>query len=140
MQYNSFTKTITALAWLISLVATLGSLYFSEIMGLEPCVLCWYQRIVMYPLVVILPIALARKERAIYWYVLPLSLIGFAVAVYQYILTLTTPASIICVDGVSCIQETIKWLGFINLPLLSTAGFAAITLLMAYLALKNKQQ
>ena len=67
------------LAWLQATVATAGSLYFSEIMDLPPCSLCWYQRIAMYPLVIILALGIRRRDRSLPAYVLPLSLIGLAI-------------------------------------------------------------
>ncbi|WP_034384458.1 disulfide bond formation protein B [Deinococcus sp. YIM 77859] len=71
------------LAWVVALVATLGSLYFSEARGFRPCVLCWYQRVMMYPLAIILGGAALRGDLAVRSYVLPLAGIGWLVALYQ---------------------------------------------------------
>lgn len=71
------------LAWVVALVATLGSLYFSEIRQFRPCILCWYQRICMYPLVILLGIAAFRSDFGIRKYALPLAVIGWFTALYQ---------------------------------------------------------
>lgn len=71
------------LAWVVALVATLGSLYFSEIKGFRPCVLCWYQRIAMYPQVLLLGIAAFRSDYGVRRYALPLAIIGWLTALYQ---------------------------------------------------------
>ena len=72
-------------AWLISMVATMGSLYFSEIAGFIPCNLCWWQRIFMYPLTVLLGIAVFKNESKIIPYVLPLPLIGLCISIFHYL-------------------------------------------------------
>ncbi|GMA16644.1 disulfide bond formation protein B [Deinococcus metallilatus] len=71
------------LAWVVALLATLGSLYFSEVRGFKPCILCWYQRVMMYPLAVILGIAALGGDLGIRRYALPLAAIGWLVALYQ---------------------------------------------------------
>ena len=81
-------------AFAISLVSTLGSLYFSELKGFEPCVLCWYQRILIYPQVLLLGLALWRKEKVIVDYVLGLSIIGVVIAAYQYYGQMFNPSSL----------------------------------------------
>lgn len=115
--------------WLISLVATLGSLFFSEVMGLPPCVLCWYQRIGMYPLALISTVALVRRDRGAAAYAWPLAIGGLIVAGYHNLLYYhLIPESITpCTAGVSCTDRQIEWLGFITIPLLSLAAFVMIT-------------
>ncbi|HEY5155790.1 MAG TPA: disulfide bond formation protein B, partial [Acidimicrobiales bacterium] len=71
------------LAWVVALVTTLGSLYFSDIAGFTPCKLCWYQRIAMYPLAVLLLVAAIRRDRAVWVYVVPQATIGALIAVYH---------------------------------------------------------
>lgn len=71
------------LAWVVALIATIGSLYFSEIRGFRPCVLCWYQRIMMYPLAIILGVAALRGDLGVRAYGLALAGIGFLTALYQ---------------------------------------------------------
>jgi disulfide bond formation protein DsbB len=114
--------------WLISLVAMLGSLFFSEVMRLPPCVLCWYQRIFMYPLVVVATVGLLWRDPGALRYAWPLALGGLAVAVYHNLLYYhLIPESITpCTTGVSCTSRQIEWLGFITIPLLSLAAFTLI--------------
>ncbi len=114
--------------WLVSLVATLGSLFFSEVMRLPPCVLCWYQRICMYPLVPIATIGLLSGDRAVTRYVWPLAAAGLAIAVHHNLLYYgVIPDSITpCTQGVSCTSRQIEWFGLITIPLLSLTAFAMI--------------
>ena len=121
------------LVWVLSLTATFGSLFFSEVMKLPPCVLCWYQRIAMYPIALLLPLALVRNEtRVIAKYALALALVGLAVATYHNLLYYgIVPESIApCKEGISCTSRQIEWFGFITIPLLSLAAFSAITLIL----------
>lgn len=129
-------KTLKAnlvyLAWFQALIATLGSLFFSEIMQLTPCVLCWYQRITMYPLLLILTVGILLRDQRLRFYVLPLSLIGLAIAVYHNLLYYKViPESIApCTAGVSCTTRQIEWFGFITIPLMALTAFTIITFSM----------
>jgi len=140
---NILKRNALYLAWLGALAATLGSLYFQYGTGFPPCVLCWYQRIAMYPLVLLIPIGIARKDKSLPLYILPLSIIGAAVAVYHNLLYYKIiPESLApCVLGISCTTKFIEWAGFITIPLLSLAAFTAITILMiiAWKGSKNEQ-
>src|SRR5579864_5425272 len=97
-------KNVLYIAWVQSLLAMLGSLYFSEIKKFPPCILCWYQRILMYPLVLIIAVGILRKDKNLPHYVLPLSAIGTIIAVYHNLLYMNIiPESLApCVAGVSC--------------------------------------
>ena len=120
------------LAWVGSIVGTLGSLYFSEIAQYPPCVFCWYQRIAMYPLVVILAVGIINRDKLIYRYALPLSLSGLAIAVYHNLLyyKILPESAAPCLAGVSCTTKFIEWFGFLTIPLLAGLGFLAITILL----------
>lgn len=128
-------------AWIQALVATAGSLYFSEVRDLPPCVLCWYQRILMYPLTGIIAVGILRLDRSLPFYVLPLTLAGLAVGSYHNLLyygVIPEEALHTCQLGISCTTRQIEWLGFITIPLMSLAAFTVITTLMAaYLALSR---
>lgn len=123
------------LAVLVAWVAMLGSLYFSEIAGFVPCKLCWYQRILMYPLALILPIAALRRDDGVPTYVLPFSVTGIFVSTYHYLLQKTDifPESTVCAGGVPCNIDYINWLGFITIPFLALTAFVLISLLMVIL-------
>ncbi len=129
------------LAWLTSLVATLGSLYFSEVRLFVPCTLCWYQRILMYPLVILLAMASYRQDREVTRYFLPLTMLGVVVALYHYleqkIPGFGSPA--LCRSGVPCTVEYIDWLGFITIPFLSLTAFSILTVLLLGIRRASRQ-
>jgi disulfide bond formation protein DsbB len=115
-------------ALLAACLATAGSLFFSEVWGWIPCVLCWYQRILMYPLVAVLAVGILRRDPAVYAYVLPLSLAGMAMSLYHYLLIKTDlfppPA---CQAGIPCDVDYLNLFGFINIPFLALLAFAIIS-------------
>jgi disulfide bond formation protein DsbB len=125
-------KLMLFIIWLQAIVATLGSLYFSEIMHLTPCTLCWYQRICMYPLAAIMTVGLFRKDTKIYSYVFPLSIIGLIIAGYHNLLVynIISEKIVTCTAGVPCGLTIMKWFGFITIPLLSFTAFLIINSLM----------
>jgi len=125
-------ENLLQLALLQAIVATLGSLFFSQILNLPPCLLCWYQRIFMYPLIVILAVGIWKKDKNIPLFVLPLSLIGTIIAIYHNLLYYKIiPESLApCTLGVSCTTKQIELLGFITIPLLSLCAFLLIDVLM----------
>jgi len=117
------------ISWLLALVATLGSLYFSEIMHFLPCKLCWYQRILMYPLVIILGIASVRKDHKLTIYVLPLTIWGACISIYHVLLQegVFHEAATAC-GPVPCDVDYLNWLGFITIPMLAGTAFILITI------------
>ncbi len=127
-------QTILYIAWSIALVAMLGSLFFSNVLGFAPCILCWYQRILMYPLVAILAVGILKKDTAVWVYVLPLSVIGALVALYHFLLNINViPEKLApCTFGVSCTAKYFNFFGFINIPFLSLLAFISITILMLW--------
>lgn len=126
-------QTLLYSAWFLATVAMAGSLFFSEVMKLPPCVLCWYQRISMYPLVFVLGVSILRRDGSAKFYGLPLSLVGLSIAIYHNLLYYKIiPESIVpCTSGVSCTSKQIEWLGFITIPFLSLVAFALITVALA---------
>lgn len=121
--------------WLVSLVATLGSLYFSEVRGYEPCELCWYQRILMYPLVIITTIAYIQKSARIAITTAVFSCIGGAISIYHYglqkldFLAENAPAC----GRVPCTGQYINWGGFITIPFLALTAFILIAITSFYM-------
>ncbi len=116
-------------ALLAASVATGGSLFFSEVWGWPPCSLCWYQRILMYPLVLVLAVGILRRDYALYTYALPLSVPGMLLALYHYLLIKTDlfpPPP--CRDGIPCDVDYLNLFGFINIPFLSLVAFAIISI------------
>ena len=126
-------------AWLVSVVATLGSLYFSEIRGYIPCDLCWFQRIFMYPLVLILGIGTFQSDMSVKKFVLPLSILGGTISFFHYLEQKVPGFGGIrpCVSGVPCSSEYINWFGFITIPFLALIAFTLISISM--LVLYSKQ-
>ena len=118
------------LAWMIALVATVGSLFFSEVMGLQPCVLCWYQRVAIYPLVLIIGTGIIMRDGRMRNYALPVCLAGLAVSVYHNLLYYgVIPEAVTpCTQGVPCTERQIEWLGFITIPLMGLAAFLSVAL------------
>jgi disulfide bond formation protein DsbB len=114
-------------AFVVALLAMSGSLYYSEIAHYTPCLLCWYQRIAMYPLVLLLGIAAWRRDLGIRPYALPLAAIGAVIATYHYFLewfpSLDTGA---CTVGIPCTQVWFRQFGFISLPFLALVAFLLI--------------
>ncbi len=127
------TQTVT-LAFIISLIATLGSLFFSEVMHFIPCSLCWYQRIFMYPLLIIFLVNLLYPDEKVFKYATPLVVIGFLISLYHNLLMYKIiPENISpCVQGVPCSVAYINWFGFVTIPLLSLIAFTAILLLILF--------
>lgn len=119
-------------AWLVALTATLGSLYFSEIKEFVPCELCWYQRICMYPLSIVLGIAAYHQDTRLKKYVLPLSIIGGCISLFHYLQQKVPGFAAIrpCTEGVPCNMAYINWMGFVTIPFLAFVAFAFITVLM----------
>lgn len=116
------------LAWLVAGASTLGALFFGEVMHLPTCVLCWYQRIAMFPLALILPLGLFPFDPRGIRYALPLAALGWATALFHQLLVAgVIPESIKpCTQGVPCSQTVITWFGFVTIPLLSLIAFSTI--------------
>ncbi len=134
-EQNELNNYLPYVAWIIALVSMVGSLFFSEVMDLPPCVLCWYQRIAMYPLVLIVGIGIINRDSRMKSYALPLCLIGLAISFYHNLLYYGFIADSIipCKEGISCTSRQIEWLGFITIPLMALTAFAAIALcLLSY--------
>ena len=124
----------------MALVGTVGSLFFSEVMLYPPCVLCWYQRIALYPLVLIIGVGIATADRRVVKYALPLALAGLAIAVYHNLLYYGfVPESITpCTEGVPCNAVQIEMLGFITIPLMALGGFVSVAACILAFSYKNK--
>lgn len=124
--------TLVFAAWLIATASTLGALFFGEIMKLPPCSLCWYQRIFMFPLALVLPFGLFPFDRKVVRSIVPLVGIGGVLALLHVLLVEgIVPERIApCRQGVPCSETVIEWFGFVTIPLLSLASFATIAVLL----------
>lgn len=126
--------TLVFCAWLLASTSTLGALFFGEVMRLPPCSLCWYQRIFMFPMALILPFGLFPFDRNVVRATLSLALLGGLIAAFQVLLV----AGVIpqrlepCKQGVPCSETVIEWFGFVTIPLLSFVAFATIAALLTF--------
>lgn len=129
---QSISSTIIFLCFLVASIATLGSLFFSEVMEFIPCTMCWYQRIFMYPLVVIFLVNLLYPDDKVAKYSLPLVLIGLGFSIYHNLLMWDIiPESVVpCQQGVPCSTEYFNYLGIINIPFLSLCSYLLIFILL----------
>jgi disulfide bond formation protein DsbB len=119
-------------AWIVALVTTLGSLYFSEVANFLPCNLCWYQRIAMYPLAVILLVGAARRDWGVRWYAVPMAAIGACISTYHFLIERfpSLESSTVCGLAVPCNFIWFKELGFVTLPYMALSAFLLIIVLL----------
>ena len=136
------------LAFLATLAAVFGSLFYSDVIGFIPCSLCWWQRIFIYPQLVIFGVALLiprfakatqGKNTYVFWYSLPLSIVGSMIAIYQILLPYLTLVGIDCgATGVSCTKQYVLAFGYITIPVMSLTVFAILILLAIASKYKNQ--
>lgn len=128
-------KNVIALSLIVSLAATLGSLFYSEVMNYTPCVLCWYQRILMYPQALLFWLAFVLREKIIVKYTALLSIVGGAIALYHYLHQIGvaeySPCSLVGYSS-SCADAFFTSYGYITIPMMS---FTAFTLLLIFAAI-----
>lgn len=127
--------------WLTALAGTVGSLFFSEVMGYPPCVLCWYQRIALYPLVITVAVGLATGDKRVAVYSLPFAVIGLLIAIYHNLLYFgVIPESITpCTEGTPCNARQLELFGFLTIPLMALGGFVVTTGLLLAVQMRNKK-
>ncbi len=132
-------EALPYLAWTIALAATSGSMFFSLVMELPPCDLCWYQRIALFPLVLVIGTAIVLKDRHLKVYSLPLALLGLGVAAYHNLLYygFITKPLVPCSKGVSCTEPLLELFGFVSIPLMSLAAFVSIALCLIFYKTKE---
>jgi len=131
LSYSTEVKTAWSwiyAAWLASLLALLGSLFFSEVMRYPACPLCWYQRIAMYPLVVIFTVGILDRDPRVARYAWPLVILGLLLALYHNLVYYhVIPESLTpCTGGVPCSSRQLEAFGFLTIPLLSALGFSGV--------------
>jgi len=124
--------TLAFLAWVIASASTLGALFLSQVMGIAPCVLCWYQRIFMFPLVFVLAAGLFPFDARLVRYALPLIVAGWLIALFHVLVVAgVVPENIRpCAQGIPCKDQAIEWFGFLTIPLLSLIAFSLIGVLL----------
>jgi disulfide bond formation protein DsbB len=132
---SNLSWTILFLCWLVSSISTMASLFFSYVMGFAPCVLCWYQRICLFPLIIILAVGLFPFDKNVVKFALPLAIAGWLTAFYHNLLySGVIPENIQpCSQGVSCTEKYIELFGFLTIPMLSLLSFSTIITLLIIL-------
>jgi disulfide bond formation protein DsbB len=119
------------IAFLVAATSTAGSLYFSEVANFVPCQLCWFQRIAMYPLALILLVAALRGDRSVRWYAGPLAAGGAVISTYHYLIEWRPSLEGgVCGLGPSCADIWFRELGFVTLAFMALCGFLAILVLV----------
>lgn len=128
------------LAWGVAAVATIGSLYFSEIADYLPCRLCWYQRIAMYPLAVVLLVGALLRDRRVTLYAAAFPLIGAAISIYHIYIEVNPEAeSAACRAGVPCSTRWIDEFGYVTIPVMALSGFVLIGALLVLAAVSGRR-
>jgi disulfide bond formation protein DsbB len=122
-------KNYLIFALIVALTATLGSLFYSEIAKYTPCELCGYQRILMYPQVLLLAIALFKKDNKIGQYVIPMSIVGGVIAAYHYFVQISEVATSCGIDAVSCSSKYTFQYEYITIPIMALTAFILIIIL-----------
>ena len=140
MQNKIISSSIVLVTFIVASIATLGSLFFSEVMEFIPCSMCWYQRIFMYPLVLIFLINLLYPDDKLFKYSFPLVLVGLLFAIYHNLLMwgIIPESAVPCKQGVPCSTEYFEYFGFINIPFLSLASYLLIAILLIVGLKKSK--
>mgnify|MGYP000306512568 CR=1 FL=1 len=128
-------------AFAMALMSTLGSLFYSEILNLPPCVLCWYQRIVMYPLILIIGYSIYKRSREVLWPALVMIPIGWLIALYHNLLyfNILPESAAPCIAGVSCTTRMPGWLSTFPIPLQAFVGFSIMLVLIIIIWRTSKE-
>lgn len=139
-----FGKHAILLGFLASFGALLASLYYSNMVGYEPCVLCWYQRILLWPQAIVFGLALFKgKDRSVVDYMLALSTIGALIAAYHIYIEFGGAGVINCgaLEGaVSCSRQYVREFNYITMPVMSLTTFAGIIVTMLAARLDSARQ
>ena len=128
-------ETLLMIIWTQTLVAVMGSLFYSEVMGYIPCEICWFQRIIMYPLVIIYGVAAIKRDLTIALPGLILSGIGILTSTFHYLLQkspLLHEVGGSC-ELVPCNLQYVNYFGFITIPFLAGTAFIVIFTLHIFL-------
>jgi len=122
-------QNVLALGLLLSLATVSGSLFYSEVVGFEPCVLCWWQRVTLFPLLVLFAVAMYKKDRGVFKYAIPLSVVTGVVAIYNAYIQWGGSPLIPCDVSGSCAKLYVYAYGYITLPTMSLSVVALVLLL-----------
>lgn len=127
------------LALVFATAATAGSLFYSQIIGYVPCELCWYQRIFMYPLTLLIAASIYKKQKDFFDYVLPMALIGSVISIYHYGIQFLNFSAICGVtNAASCSERSSMYFGYITIPLMALTAFVSVAICMYLKKMHNK--
>ncbi len=134
-----FSDNALSFAFLVALVATAGSLFLSDFAHFTPCKLCWYQRIAMYPQIILLGIAAVKNDISVKRYVLPIVGVGAIISFYHYLLQMS-PIPLPCTDEVAnCALKQVAPYGYITIPLMALTGFVLIAVFVLLAARTSRK-
>ncbi len=127
-------------AWIVASIATLGSLFLSDVMSFPPCTLCWYQRIFMYPLAIIFLVGMLPYDKTVLKYATPFVALGWLFAVYHNLLqyNIIPESASPCSQGVSCSAKYMDVFGFITIPMLSFIAFSLLAVLLYTIKIEKR--
>ena len=135
-----FRRHLLGFAWLVATLAMVGSLYLSDGIGLQPCELCWYQRIAMYPLVVVLGVAFIRRDAEVWKTALPLTLIGALISAYHVAIQFQPSLEVTqCSGETPCSMRFFQLYGFVSIPVMAGAAFLLIAVALVVHARLGRQ-
>ena len=137
---RSFIEAAPWVAAAVAIGAMFGSLYFSERVGFVPCELCWYQRIAMYPMAVILPLAAFRRDRQIMMYSFVLAAVGLAISLYHISVQLFPEQSNFCEFNNPCSAKWVEAFGLITIPQMAAMSFVLIIGLSLAVTLDRRER
>ncbi|TVP77797.1 MAG: disulfide bond formation protein B [Gemmatimonadales bacterium] len=124
-------RLLLLVAWITATVSTVGSLYLSDVVGFVPCLLCWYQRIAMYPLVLVLGTGVITADRRTWRWGLPLAISGLLIALYHISIQFRPALDVgMCDVGVPCSARYLSVFGWVSIPVLAAGGFLLISALL----------
>lgn len=130
---NFISENALAFSFLVSVSAVIGSFFLSQVAKIPPCDLCWYQRIFMFPIPIILGIALFKNDLGVKKYIIPLVGVGLTIAIYHYLLQRVPTLPLPCTNEiVSCTVKQIELFGYLTIPLMSATAFGLVVLLMGF--------
>lgn len=129
---------ILYIGWVQAILAVGGSLFFSEILRYPPCVLCWWQRVAIYPMVILFAVGIHKKDRNLFWYAMPILFVGWCISIFHNLLYYKIIPDTLapCELGVSCTTKYIEWFGFVTIPSLA---FMALSIMMVTLYIFYKR-
>jgi disulfide bond formation protein DsbB len=128
------------MAWTVAAVATAGSLIYSEVIHFVPCQLCWFQRIAMYPMAVVLLVGAIRREAVVRYYALPLAVGGALTSIWHYLIQVFPSLEGGSCDPVNpCSSRYVEVFGFVSIPFMAGTGFIVIAVLLAFYVRTNNE-